>query len=394
MIAVFLAPVYLILNAYIFRWLIRFMGACTHHFQKTWVRLIVLAVYGFLALSILLAFFWPARWLIYISNIWFGTLCYILLTILVADGIRLIAKLIVKRMKKREWKESRRLFVASGTLCISLILSLSVYGYLNARQIHTTDISVTIKKSCKDLDSMKVVLVADLHLGYSVGNAQMSQMVRKINAQDPDLVVIAGDIFDNNYDALKNPDKIARTLRGIKSNYGVYACYGNHDIQEKILAGFTFSHDKKKMSDPRMDQFLKDANIQFLHDEGVLIDDSFYLFGRADRERPGRGISKRLSPKELTKEMDTDKPILVIDHEPDQLQELADAGVDIDLCGHTHDGQMFPGNLTIKLLWENPCGYLKKDQMHNIVTSGVGVFGPNMRVGTKSEICVIDVGFQ
>lgn len=171
MIAVFLAPVYLILNAYIFRWLIRFMGACTHHFQKTWVRLIVLAVYGFLALSILLAFFWPARWLIYISNIWFGTLCYILLTILVADGIRLIAKLIVKRMKKREWKESRRLFVASGTLCISLILSLSVYGYLNARQIHTTDYSVTIKKSCKDLDSMKVVLVADLHLGYSVGNA-------------------------------------------------------------------------------------------------------------------------------------------------------------------------------------------------------------------------------
>ena len=92
--------------------------------------------------------------------------------------------------------------------------------------------------------------------------------------------------------------------------------------------------------------------------------------------------------------MDADKPILVIDHEPDQLQELADAGVDIDLCGHTHDGQMFPGNLTIKLLWENPCGYLKKDQMHNIVTSGVGVFGPNMRVGTKSEICVIDVGFQ
>ena len=79
----------------------------------------------------------------------------------------------------------------------------------------------------------------------------MSQMVRKINAQDPDLVVIAGDIFDNNYDALKNPDKIARTLRGIKSNYGVYACYGNHDIQEKILAGFTFSHDKKKMSDPK-----------------------------------------------------------------------------------------------------------------------------------------------
>ena len=97
MIAVLLAPVYLLLNAYIFRWLIRYMGACTHHFKKTWVRLVILAVYGFLALSILLAFFWPARWLIYLSNIWFGTLCYILLTVLAADGIRLIANLIVKR---------------------------------------------------------------------------------------------------------------------------------------------------------------------------------------------------------------------------------------------------------------------------------------------------------
>ena len=72
---------------------------------------------------------------------------------------------------------------------------------------------------------------------------------------------------------------------------------------------------------------------------------------------------------------------------------LADAGVDIDLCGHTHDGQMFPGNLTIKLMWENACGYLQKGKMHNIVTSGVGLFGPNMRVGTKAEICPITIHF-
>ena len=75
------------------------------------------------------------------------------------------------------------------------------------------------------------------------------------------------------------------------------------------------------------------------------------------------------------------------------LGELADAGVDIDLCGHTHDGQMFPGNLTIKLMWENACGYLQKGKMHNIVTSGVGLFGPNMRVGTKAEICPITIYF-
>ena len=92
--------------------------------------------------------------------------------------------------------------------------------------------------------------------------------------------------------------------------------------------------------------------------------------------------------------MDLSLPVLVIDHEPRELQELADAGVDADLCGHTHDGQLFPGNLTIKLMWENACGYLKKGDMHSIVTSGVGLFGPNMRVGTKSEICDIMMHFK
>ena len=77
-----------------------------------------------------------------------------------------------------------------------------------------------------------------------------------------------------------------------------------------------------------------------------------------------------------------------------RLKELADAGVDLDLCGHTHDGQMFPGNLTVRMMWENACGYKKKGNMHNIVTSGVGIFGPNMRIGTIAEICSIDVVFE
>lgn len=82
-----------------------------------------------------------------------------------------------------------------------------------------------------------------------------------------------------------------------------------------------------------------------------------------------------------------------MDHQPKELQETADAGADLDLCGHTHNGQMFPGNLLIHLLWENPCGYLKKGSMHNIVTSGAGIWGPGMRVGTDCEICSITVNF-
>lgn len=391
MIAIFLAPVYILLNIYIFRWLIKWMSACTHHFKKKSVRVVVLTAYSFLALSILFSFFWPARWLMTVTNIWFGTICYILLIVIMADIVRLILKYVIKVDRKK--LSSRKVFVTAGTVCIAVVLGLSVYGVINAKHIQTTSYNVAIDKKAGDISSMKVVLIADLHLGYNTGNPEMKQMVKKVNAQNPDLIVIAGDFFDNNFDALNNPGKIASTLREMKSKYGVYACYGNHDVQEKILAGFTFNHDEKKMSDPRMDQFLVDSGITLLHDEGIVIEDSFYLFGRADEERPGRGIDKRLSPEEITKGIDPSLPILVIDHEPKELQELADARADLDLCGHTHDGQMFPGNLTIKLLWENAYGYLKKDDMHNIVTSGVGVFGPNMRVGTKSEICVIDVEF-
>lgn len=396
MIAILLSPLYLLLNFYILRWLIRWMGACHHHFKKKWPRVTVIVLYIFVSTSLLTAFFLPAgnlrRFMKLLSNYWLGTLLYIILTVIIADVIRMI----LRRSKKinQEKLRSRRTFVASGTACIIIIAALSIWGAVNAGVIRTTGYEVTVNKKAAGMDSLNVVLIADLHLGYNIGTPQMKQMVKKINRQNPDLVVIAGDIFDNEYDALDNPEKLISTLKGIKSKYGVYACYGNHDIDEKILAGFTFSQKgKKKMSDLRMDEFLEKAGIRLLSDEYVLIDNSFYLYGRPDYERPGRGITARKTPKELTAGLDQSKPILVIDHEPKELQELADAGVDVDLCGHTHDGQMFPGNLTIKLLWENACGYLKKDDMHNIVTSGVGLFGPNMRVGTKSEICPIKINF-
>ena len=218
-------------------------------------------------------------------------------------------------------------------------------------------------------------------------------MVEKINAENADLVVIAGDIFDNEWEAVQEPARMAKILRGIKSRYGVYACYGNHDIEEPILAGFTFRQSAPKASSPEMDAFLTAAGIRLLRDEGVLIEDSFYLYGRADARRPGAGITKRETPREITANMDKSKLIIVLDHQPRELAALAAAGVDLDLCGHTHDGQMFPGNLVVRPFWENFYGYLKKGDMHNIVTSGVGLFGPNMRVGTKAEICPITVHF-
>ena len=101
-----------------------------------------------------------------------------------------------------------------------------------------------------------------------------------------------------------------------------------------------------------------------------------------------------IEPEVILSGLDKAKPIIVLEHQPKQLEELERAGADMQLCAHTHDGQMFPGNLTVKLMWENACGYLKKGNLHSIVTSGVGVWGPAMRVGTDCEICPITIHFQ
>lgn len=368
------------------------MGACSHHFKKNWMKTLVILIYSFFALSILTSFFFPVRWLKVITNIWFGMALYIILTILIVDLIRILLKYVIPIDKEK--LASKKLFVTTGTICVIFILAISTYGVLNAKHIREVSYDVSIEKKTEHIKTLKIALVADFHLGYNTGNFMMEQMVRKINEADVDLVVIAGDIFDNEYDAIEDPEKIIETLKGLKSTYGSYACYGNHDIEEKILAGFTFKQEGKKMSDPRMDELLEKSNILLLKDEGVLIENDFYLYGRPDKERPNRGITVRKTPSEITKDMDLSKPVILMDHEPAQLSELSKAGVDLDLAGHTHDGQMFPGNLTIKLMWENAYGLLKKGDMTNITTSGIGVFGPNMRVGANPEIAYVTVRFQ
>ena len=398
MLAIFLAPVYILLNIYVLRWGYLWIGNCHHLFQSMIFRIILTVVYTLVALTPLTGFLIrkPAflhRILKITSNYFLGIFMYILMVLLSIDIIRLFLKYVVHA----SWIQSRIVFAAVGACCICVVIIISFSGIYHAKHIKVTPYKITVDKSAPDMDSLKIVLLADTHFGYNSGAVHAQEIVDKINEQKPDLVCIAGDIFDNEYDAVREPEKISEILRTIKSKYGVYACWGNHDLNEPILAGFTFKHkkeDSKQLKDPRMKRFLQNSNIQLLEDEAVLIDNSFYVVGRKDASLIEKIEEKRKKPAQLTQKLDKDKTIIVIDHQPKELQDIADAGVDLDLCGHTHDGQTFPGNYTVKFLWENPCGYLQKGSMHNIVTSGSGVWGPAMRVGTDSEICTIDLTFS
>lgn len=397
MIAVFLAPMYALVLYYLIKRTFQWFGACFNPLRSRCVTIPLSIIFIIFASTPMLSFFLPVRFgmITYavrkICTYWLGIVIYLFMFLILTDVIVFVLKKL--KLVRFNEKGSKRGFIILGVCVMLLAGGMSTYGRINASIIKEKDYTVDIAKTVDGMSELKVALIADLHLGYSIGYAMVDDMVNKINNMNVDLVVVAGDIFDNDYDNMKDPQNIAERLSDLESTYGTYACYGNHDVSEKILAGFTFKSIVAPSSSEEMDNFLKRANINLLSDQSVLIDNKFYLVGRKDYSKSGTTTGERLTETKLTEKLDKSKPVFFIDHQPRDLQEIADCGVDIDFSGHTHDGQLFPGNLLINLSWENACGMIKKDNMYSIVTSGVGVYGPNMRTFTDSEICNVTINF-
>ena len=273
-------------------------------------------------------------------------------------------------------------------------MNVAVYGQHHARDIQVHRYETTVGKSGGNIDRMKVVLIGDLHLGYNAGPELMEQMVTKINAENPDIVFVAGDIFDNQWSAVREPERTEENLAGIKAKYGVYGVMGNHDVEDNLIFGFNFSAGRTNLTDSRYLEFCEKAGIKILSDEVVTIDDSGYIVGRLDREETGNESQTRLSSAELIEKLDKSKTIIDLEHEPADVETLAAEGYDFLMAGHTHAGQYFPITLGMDLIWYNAWGYRTCDNLQTYVTSGVGCFGPYFRTLTDSEIMVIDIYFK
>lgn len=385
---------YIVAHSYLVWRFHKWFGLCSEFFKKKRFLFINSFIMTAMASTTVIAFFMPIcnlqRYLQRLSNYWIGIAMYIFLYILVIDVIRLI----LRRIKKisGEFYGNRKTVWMVGIFIMISVGITSVYGILNAQYIRVTSYDVNIEKEA-EVDSVKAVLIADLHLGYSIGYNMMKQMVDKINQQEPDVVFIAGDIFDNVYDGIDKPEEIIELLKQIKTKYGIYACYGNHDVSERLFGGFSIQSREEDFRDERMDEFLKEAGIIVLNDEATVIADSIALIGRIDYQKTCTPDGQRASMEDLIKMVDTDMPVLLIEHQPRFLEEVSQQGVDLMLSGHTHDGQLFPLTIGTGCMWKNPYGLKKYNNMYSIVTSGVGVYGPFMRVGTISEIAVINIKF-
>ncbi len=244
-----------------------------------------------------------------------------------------------------------------------------IFWYGNKQYYRKKIVSLDIETTKRLSMSLKIVLISDLHLGYAIDRDELEDWVALINKQNPDLVIIAGDVIDNYIKPIIDSN-IDAVFRKIKSKNGVYMALGNHEY---------FGNIEKRL------RFFKKANITVLRDKATLIKDSFYLVGRDDASRQYRNhLHNIIEP------LDSSKPIIVIDHQPKAIKEAVGCEADLILCGHTHYGQVFPLNILMRLLLKNPYGYYRHNNTRCYVTSGIGLWGGKFRIGTDSEIVVIN----
>ena len=398
MLVWFMFFVYILLSVYVLWRMIHWLKRVVPLFKHKRMQAVLIVLYIICASTLILGGLLPKSsfsvFLHKIGNYWLGIFIYIVFNILVVDIAVLILKLINRKHEIKLLSSLKGYYIA-GIVVIAASVFFCTYGFIHAQSITKKTYDINVSKSVEGMDSMKVALVADLHLGYNVGNKKMQQRVDQINDMDADLVVIAGDIFDNNYDALDDPDGLIEILRGVKSRLGTYVVYGNHDVKETLIGGFSITSRTLAFRDSRMDEFLEKCGFKVLTDDVVTLDNgNIYLIGRLDSEKAGDGTSDRMSINNLTANLDKNKPILLLEHEPTNLSGVADCGVDVMLCGHTHAGQFFPLTIVQPFAWQNYHGYLKVGNMHSFVTAGVGLYGPNMRVMTDSEVMEININFN
>lgn len=332
-------------------------------------------IYVFIALSLIFGYL-PLSSRIkgifnYIGSYWIGIFVYLLILFLARDLILFICS----RIKIIESPISQSIRFCTSLIVVLLTICLVGYGILNASKIKHVSYDIQLKESVLTGD-IKIVLISDLHLGAINSENRLERIVNNINDLKPDLVCIAGDIFDSDYNAIQNTDKAIELLKGINAKYGVYACLGNHD------AGGTFNE---------MLNFLEQSNIKLLNDEYVIIDERFVLVGRLDSSPIGdSGELKRKDITETIASLNTSLPIIVMDHNPSNIDQYG-GEVDLILSGHTHNGQIFPTSLITKAMFTVSYGHYRKDadSPHVIVTSGISTWGMPLRIGSDNEIVSI-----
>ena len=258
----------------------------------------------------------------------------------------------------------------SGFIFSSLLtLCVLAYGYWRYQHPVTKVINMVINKQVTTSESsVKIVAISDVHLGLGTVKSKLAKYVEMINKQDPDVILICGDLIDNSIVPVIN-QQMHTELSQLKARYGVYMVPGNHEYISGIDECL---------------RYLEQTSVRVLRDTVVALPNGVQIVGRDDRQNRFR---KDLAY--LMRNIDHERPVIVLDHQPVEINQAVAAGADLLLCGHTHNGQVWPLSMLTKKMFELSYGYEKRGQTHIYVTSGLSLWGPPFRIGTQSEMAVI-----
>lgn len=314
------------------------------------------------------------KFLYFVGTTWLAVMLYITFYLLLTDLIYFLNRFFHYLPKK--WsanpKSFRKIQISIG---YGIILLLLITGYFKFTHPVIIEQEIVINKSAGKHKELKVAGISDIHLGTTVDKKRLAKYVELINKQKPDIVIIAGDLIDNNLLPLIK-EKMWEELNLLDAPLGVYYCLGNHEY----LSGI----------EPSMD-FLQKTNMKILIDDACLVDNSLWIIGRDDIHGAG---DNRKNLEELVQLTDTTLPLLLLDHEPYHLEEAEMNGIDLQFSGHTHNGQLWPLNLIVKQIYEVGYGYKQKGSTHYYISSGLALWGPPYRIGTESELVIFNIKFN
>jgi uncharacterized protein len=306
-----------------------------------------------------------------IGSFWFAFMLYFLLSVVLLDFLRLINWQFNVLPPFKNYL-SLKLIISGVVACLVLLIILG--GFVNARMLKIRTLNIELPAKDSHLKDLNAVLISDIHLSETNDDGFAQHIVQKINALHPDIVFVAGDLVDDKALVLREK-KIGYSFKDIKAPLGVYGITGNHEYINGVDSCV---------------HYMKELNVIPLRDSSVTINNSFVVIGREDRSL---GLKRRKPLKELIDGSNKNLPVILMDHTPFQLEEAMNNGVDLQLSGHTHHGQMFPINLITKRIYEVSQGYKKKGGTQYYVSSGVGTWGPPVRTGSRSEIVNIKIKF-
>ena len=321
---------------------------------------------------------WLSSTLNGVGSAWLVFTLYMVLALLVVDITKVV------------FYQIRRFLSRFGFLLSAIVVAVVLHcGYNNYRNpqikeleidfspvataaeaVAADSVAVWDKELPVGKKNLKIVALSDVHLGYSTDKEDLARYVGMINSLLPDIILIGGDLIDNSVVPLWE-QHMYEELGQLKAPMGIYMVPGNHEF----ISGIEKSVE-----------FLKNTPVVLLRDSVVVLPGGVQLVGRDDRSNRNRA-----SVEELMARVEKDAPVIMLDHQPYELCLKDSLGVDLQLSGHTHRGQIWPMNLLIDRMYEQSYGYRKWENSHVVVSSGLSLWGPPFRIGTQSDLWVINV---